>query len=205
MAATTNRDPREAPVRDAALRAIAIRIYHLRQFNPPRELGHPELQPTLLRLAADDDPSIRLQAAFALGQLGTPAAIEQLEVMVDDPHADTRYNAAVALAHRGNHKAVETLAEMLEPVELAGGLRETASQTQALHRGMIVRTAIEAAKELARQNPQADLSLVVEALQRLVAADPQSLAAAQLPPRIASDAAAALKVLRSSPGGGSRK
>jgi HEAT repeat protein len=194
-AARTDRDPREVGVRDAALRAIAIRIYNLRQLDVPQELTHPELESTLLRLAGDEDPAIRLQAAFALGHLGTPAAIERLEVMVDDPHADTRYNAAVALARRGNDRAVETLAEMLDLEELINGPQEITSQTEALHRGMIIRTAIAAAQELASQNPKADLSPVIEALEQLADAEPGSLAEAQLPPRVVSDARSALKVI----------
>ena len=194
-AAKTDRDPREVGVRDAALRAIAIRIYNLRQLDVPQELTHPELESTLLRLAGDEDPAIRLQAAFALGHLGTPAAIERLEVMVDDPHADTRYNAAVALARRGNDRAVETLAEMLDLEELINGPQEITSQTEALHRGMIIRTAIAAAQELASQNHEADLSPVIEALEQLADAEPGSLAEAQLPPRVVSDARSALKVI----------
>src|SRR6476660_8909137 len=44
----------------------------------------------LNQLATDADPRIRFQTAYALGQLGTPAAIERLEAMVNDPDSDTR-------------------------------------------------------------------------------------------------------------------
>jgi HEAT repeat protein len=203
-AAQTERDPREVTVRDAALRAIAVRIYNLRQLDAPQELTHPELEPALLRLAGDEDPAIRLQAAFALGHLGTPAAIERLEVMVDDPHADTRYNAAVALAVRGNAKAVETLAEMLDLEEMTSGRQQINSQTEALHQGVNVRTAIAAAQDLARQNPDADLSPVIEALERLAEADPGSLTEAQLPPRLISDARGALTVINRALAGNAR-
>ena len=113
-AAETNRDPREQIVRDGAVQAIAVRAYNLQQLDPPQELSNPELQAALARLAADEDPVIRLQTAFALGKIGTPWAIERLETMVGDPHADTRYNAAVGLAVHGNATAIETLSEMLE-------------------------------------------------------------------------------------------
>ncbi len=199
-AARTSRDPREAAVRDAALQAIAVRIYNLRRLDPPQELAHPELEPALIALASDEDPAIRFQTAYALGHLGTPAAIEQLEVMVDDPHLDTRYNAAIALAHRGNERAAETLAEMLDLEQMADETQPADSQTRVLHRSAIVQTALTAAEQLAEQNPDADLSLVIASLERLAAADEQDLAAAQLPPQAAAAARATLKALRTDGG-----
>ena len=120
-AAKTNRDPAEQKVRDAAIQAIAVRAYNLQRARSAAvSFRTPNWKPTLLQLAADTDPVIRFQTAYALGHIGTPAAIKQLEVMVDDPDAGTRYNAAVALAHRGNVKSIDTLAEMLDLNELAG-------------------------------------------------------------------------------------
>jgi HEAT repeat protein len=191
-AARTNRDPRENAVRDAALQAIAVRVYNMPN---PEELAGSDVESALLELARDEDSAIRFQAAFALGHLGTPPAIERLEELVDDPHADTRYNAAIALAHRGNDRAVETLAEMLDPEELAGGTQEKNPRTHALHRGVIVHTAIEAAQELARKNAKADLALVIEALQQLADADRKTLEAAQLPPRVATEAHTTLQAI----------
>jgi HEAT repeat protein len=195
-AAQTQRDPREAPVRDAALQALAIRIYNLRERGGSDRLFDPQLERVLLRLAGDEDAAIRFQAAFALGHLGTPAAIEQLEVMVDDPHADTRYNAAIALAHRGNERAVETLAEMLDLAEMTNDLQDRNANPRALHRGMIVRTAIAATKELAEKNPDADLSLVAESLEQLAGADTERLEKVQLPPQVVTDARDALKTIQ---------
>jgi hypothetical protein len=194
-AAQIHRDPKEQLVRHGALLAIAERAYNLQQLDPPQQLVHGDLEPTLLRLADDDVPQIRSDTAYALGKLGTPAAIEQLETMVDDPDADTRYNAAVALAHHGNTRATETLAEMLDPEESAGIRGEATEQDRAFKRAVIVSTAIEAAQQLARANTDADLSIVVEALQRLADADAETLAQAQLPPRAASAARQALKTL----------
>jgi HEAT repeat protein len=187
-AADTSRDPAEQLVRYRALEAIAVRAYSLPRLDPPQSLSHSELEPTLFRLAGDDDPLIRRRTAFALGQLGTAAAVERLEVMVDDPDADTRYNAAVALAHRGNSSSAETLAEMLDPDELAGIRDESDEHSRELKRAVIVGNALKAAEELARRNSQADFSLIVEALERLTKADSETLAKAQLPPRVAFDA-----------------
>ena len=145
-AAQTHRDPKEQLVRHGALLAIAERAYNLPQLDPPQQLVHDELEPTLLRLADDELPQLRSDTAYVLGKLGTPAAIKRLETMVDDPDADTRYNAAVALAHHGNGRATETLAEMLDPEESAGIRDETSEQDRAFKRAVIVSTAIEAAR-----------------------------------------------------------
>ncbi len=97
---------------------LAVRAFSLQKLEPPQQLAHPDLEAALSRLSADEDATIRSAAAYALGQLGTAAAIKQLEVLVNDSDKDTRYNAAIALAHRGNTKSAETLAEMLDLDEL---------------------------------------------------------------------------------------
>ena len=198
-AAVTSRDPGEQLVRYRALEAIAVRAYNIQRVDPPQELTHSDLEPTLFRLAGDEDPLIRRRTAYALGQIGTPPSIDRLEVMVDDPDPDTRYNAAVALAHHGNAKAAETLAEMLDPQELASVREETDDQERAFKRAVIVSNALQAAQELARQNQDADLSLVVDALERLARADADILASAQLPSRVAFDARRTLEILQRRP------
>jgi HEAT repeat protein len=196
-AAETKRTPSDEPVRRSAIEAIAVRTYNLQQLDPPEQLSHPELEPTLIRLAGEGDAAIRTRATFALGKLGTPAAIEKLEALVDDPDADTRYNAAVALAHRGNAKGVPTLAEMLDVSELAKRAEKKEDERPSgFIRAAIIATAIDAAHALARQNPQADLSSVVSALDDLVKADAKTLHEANVPKHIVMDAARALELLK---------
>jgi HEAT repeat protein len=196
-AARTNRDSREQGVRDAAIEALAVRAYNLRQLDPPQELTHPELESTLLELSEDEDGPIRLRTAYALGHVGTPAAIERLEAMVDDPYPATRYNAAVALAQRGNAAAVETLAEMLDLDEMSSQREPADEKRAALERPAIVRTAITAAKTLARENPDADLAPILKSLKRLAGADNKELSRAQLPTRVRTDAERAFEELQS--------
>ena len=202
-AAETKRTPHDELVRHGAIEAIAVRAYSLQHLDPPEQLTHPELEPTLIRLAGDEDATIRTTAAYALGQLGTPTAIAQLEVLTDDPDSDTRYNAALALAHRGNAKAVETLAEMLDLTELASVRDKTnADDNQsnandsAFKRAVIVASAMDAAHALARQNPQADLTSVIQAIERLIAADENALKKAHIPQRVISDAERTLQLLK---------
>jgi HEAT repeat protein len=194
QAARTKRDPSEWLVRYSAIQSLARRI----ELNLVQKSDRPEMEAALLQLAEDEDPSVRSATAYALGKLGTPAAVERLEVMADDPDADTRYNAAVALAHHANDKAAETLAEMLDPQQL-GSLPQTGQPAPGPGRGAIAHTAIEAVQELARQNPAADLSPVVAALQRLANADPDTLVEAHLPPRLVSEARQALRAIDRQP------
>lgn len=194
-AATTNRDPREQKVRDGALQAIAVRAHSLNALDPPQAIKNSEVEPTLLQLSEEEDPLIRFQSAYALGKLGTPAAIERLQVLVNDPHADTRYNAAVALAHRGDATSIETLAEMLDLEEHASARPEKPDANAAMVRSVIVHTAIEATLALHRENPKADVQPIIEMLRQLADASPEQLAKAQLPEQARFDAERALDAL----------
>jgi HEAT repeat protein len=196
-AAQTQRAPGEKLVQYNAIKAIAVRAHNLSRLDPPQSLEQDELMPALERLSANDDPLIREATAFALAQIGTPAAIERLEIMVDDPHADTRYNAAVGLARRGNARAVETLAEMLDLTELAGTRNIDNERAEAERRAVIVGNALQAVETLAERNPGADLSLVIESLEQLAAAQTQELTDALVPTLAASEARRVLESLES--------
>lgn len=200
-AAQTKRSPEDELVRRGAIEALAVRAYNLSKLEPPEQLASPELEPVLVKLSNDEDAEIRYRATYALGKLGTPAAIERLEALASDPDADTRYNAAVALAHRGNATAMETLAEMLDLSELAKAGEKTvegaeASSDPGSKQALVVGSALEAAVALKQQNPQADMAPVIEAVENFIAADPQQLQAAHIPPRVKSDAEHLLQLLK---------
>jgi HEAT repeats len=195
-AAETNRDPLEQKVRDGAIQAIAVRAYNFQHLDARQRLNNPKLESALFRLAGDADPFIRFQTAYALGQIASPGSIERLEAMVDDPDADTRYNAAVALAHHGNAKAVDTLAEMLDLDELAGVREEQGEANQQIKRTMLIGSAIQAAQALAQQNPKADVSPIVKALQRIAAADKDTLRKAHIEPPLVFVARRSLEQLK---------
>jgi HEAT repeat protein len=195
-AAETKRTPQDDLVRQRAIEALAVRAYNLQQLDPPQQLANPDAEAALIRLAVDEDMAIRSRATFALGKLGTPAAIEKLESLVNDPNPDTRYNAAVALAHRGNAKAVDTLAEMLDLSELSKSTDEKDTEDPGFKRAVIITSAIDAAHALVRQNPSADLTNVLKALEQLVKTDDKELEAQHVPKRIISDADRALQVMR---------
>jgi hypothetical protein len=195
-AAETKGDEGDELVRHGALMAIAVRAYNMHQLDPPQQLAHPDLEPTLMRLATDEVPRIRYETAYALGQIASPTALERLETMVDDPDPDTRYNAAVALAHHGNAKSVDTLAEMLDTEELMGLSGEQNDADRQTKRTILIGSAINAAHALAKENPEADLSPVVQALQRIANADKATLRKAHIESHLAMDAERSLEKLR---------
>jgi HEAT repeat protein len=195
-AAETKRTPDDELVRHGAIEAIATRAYDLQKLDPPEQLENPEAEPTLIRLSGDADPTIRSSATFALGQMGSSEAIKRLEVLVNDPDTDTRYNAAIALAHRGNTKSAETLAEMLDVGELSKAENNPDEDKASFKAAVIVGSALDASHALARQNPQADLSVVTEAVRQFSKTDPQKLREANIPPRLVSDAEHLLHLLK---------
>ncbi|MCC7475157.1 MAG: HEAT repeat domain-containing protein [Pirellulales bacterium] len=192
LAATTNRSPQDKLVRHGAIEALAVRAYKLPKLEPPQVFSHPQLESTLVALSKEEDETLRSAATFALGQVGTPAAIERLEVLAIDPDLDTRANAAIALAHRGNAKAIETLVEMLDLSELtaeADKVKDQKNQSEYdYHRILLVASALDAVHSLARQNEGTDLAALAEAVDRLAHATPEQLQAARIPTRIISDA-----------------
>lgn len=197
-AAKTNRDPQEALVRRGALQAIAVRAYNLSQMEPPQALSDPSLEPTLFELSTDENPLVRSETAYALGQIGTATALAQLEQMVVDPHADTRYNAAIALAQHGNAAAIPTLAEMLDPTEMSSVREESNDANQFFKRSLIVTNALERIEELHREQPKADFAPVVEVLEAIIAAKPDALEKARFHPTIVPRAKEVLGMIQSS-------
>ncbi|MGD9632095.1 MAG: HEAT repeat domain-containing protein [Pirellulales bacterium] len=198
-AAKADRDPQEALVRRGALQAIAVRAYNLSQLDPPRALMDSSLEPTLYELSTDENPLVRSETAYALGQIGTPTALVQLEKMVVDPHADTRYNAALALAQHGNAAAIPTLAEMLDPAEMSSVREEPNDAAQFYKRSLIVTNALEKVEKLHREQPDADFAPVVEVLQAIITAKPVELEKARFHPTIVPRAKEVLLELQPKP------
>jgi len=198
-AATTSRDPREQWVRRGAIQAIAVLGYHLQQGNPNGLSDYATLEPTLILLANDENELIRSETAFALGRIGTPGMMKQLESMVDDPHSDTRYNAAVALAQQGNAIAIETLAEMLDSEELGSATEEPDPQSQFVKRAIIMKNAMQGTVELARQSSESDLSSITQALQEIATANPTELYESRIDPHVQAEAKRTLEHLQGIP------
>ena len=180
-AATTNRDPKELPVREAALDAIGMLTWNLEQARSKagggqRDLPHKEeLLRTLLAAARDPEPVIRLRAAFDLGIVGGDQAIDRLKKMLDDPNRDVASNSATALARHGDAAAIDTLLAMLDPKPLAQAPAEVAPPAgdaqndpdQKTDPTVVILNGLRGISQLADANPTADLSRLQPAVDRL--------------------------------------
>jgi len=96
-----------------------------------------------------DDAPLRSAAAFTLGVVGGPAALERLGELSNDSSDDVRYNTALALARQGRPDSLDTLAEMLAlpdtamPADAAtGGNGDPASQSRRYKRALVVVNAL---------------------------------------------------------------
>jgi len=155
-AARTERHEGEVDVRRSAIEALAV----LASNTDAAELhAEPQLVPTLLTAANDRRLALRCAAAFALGVVGGNRAEVRLEEMLADEYPETRYNAATGLARHGNPECVPVLVEMLDP--------DRPESTRGFRRAMIRINALRAAAKLDAANPEADLSELAAAVERL--------------------------------------
>lgn len=184
-------------VRRAAIEAIAVLTSRLQQQESGWVGAEHGLEERLLALAESDQRLVRSETAFALGVLGTPAAIEKLAKMIRDPYPDARYNAASALARHGDLRALDTLAEMLDPAETAGLRYEDERDIYRFHkRGTILKNALRSTERLARAHPNADFTELMRPLKQLVTADAGDLRQAYIEPVLVSEAERVLEHLQ---------
>ena len=84
-------------------------------------LGDPAATgPLLERLRADEDPGVRLFAAFVLGKFESAAIVPALTKALDDPADEVRWNAALVLAAKGDRAGLGVLERMLDREYLKG-------------------------------------------------------------------------------------
>jgi len=180
-AATTNRDEAEMPVRRAALDAIGALAVNVQTANAAKAaqstdatsgsrgstasaLSDPELMKTLLDASHDPASVIRLRAAYVLGIVGGPQAIDRLDRMLDDPYPDVAYNAATGLARHGDARSIDMLATMLAIDASSPALESEEKNLREGKRWAIVVNALRAVGQLAEANPSVDLSRVEPAV-----------------------------------------
>jgi hypothetical protein len=128
--------------------------------------------------------SLRERGAFVLGVLGGPEALVRLDEMLGDAHPNVRYNAATSLCRHGaaSPRLNSTLVEMLldpqvQIEEPEGGFNETVKETiYSNSKQQISANALRAAQLLAKENPQAEIKPVVDAVEKLAeTGEPQRL------------------------------
>ncbi len=167
-AATTVRDEKEESVRRAALEGIAMLADNVGP-SDPAFARNPKLEEVMLAAASDPDVRTRSVAAVGLGVIGTPAMVDKLQFMLSEANPDVRYNAAARLAQRGDEAAVPVLIEMLDPLETAGVDVEKEKMMRPFKRALITINALRASAQLADKNPDADLSTLQSAIEKLLA------------------------------------
>jgi HEAT repeats len=165
-AATTNRDPKEIPVREAAIDAISSLVANIQASRSGYSLDSQTLMGVLLDASHDSEAVIRLRAAHALGVVGVESAMTRLAKMLDDPQTDVAFNAAISLANRGDARSVDTLLKMVDPESSRAllkspdnGAKSAAAESsdRQIDAGLLV-AGLRALSTLADMNPDADLS-----------------------------------------------
>jgi len=160
-------------VRRAAIQALAVYVANLPEnVEPPAEILEPLEAASRERgensSAGSTRDELRSHAAFALGVLGTPPALERLSFLLSDAHANTRYNAALGLARQGDERAIPVLLEMLDPANPQAAVGEVTETAQESKRLLVMKNGIRGVQELVSKNPRADLTPITGALQRLL-------------------------------------
>jgi HEAT repeat protein len=120
------------------VRGIAAR--HLGRLEAPEATEH--LIPLLER---DENPDVRMAAAYALGQIGRREATPTLIAALKDPSNIVRKTAADALGKMGERDAVEPLIDLLSDQE-----RDTARVAAMALMRVGDRRAITPLREFAR-------------------------------------------------------
>jgi HEAT repeat protein len=62
----------------------------------------------------DQDENVRALAAFALGQICAPEAVESLTMALQDPSSAVRRNAVISLGQIGDQRAITALRAVQE-------------------------------------------------------------------------------------------
>jgi HEAT repeat protein len=181
-AAETEHTAEDLAVRRTALEALAALISNLGAENVR---DNARLERVLLEASRQRGEvpggeatrdTIRQTAAYALGVLGSEAALERLSVMLGDSYPNTRYNAAAALARNGDPRAERRLLEMLDPhneaafteLDLKG---KDASGGKRWKRALVLSNGIKASVLLIQQNPEFEATKLKAAIKRLTDAD----------------------------------
>jgi len=171
-AAPRTRTP--ADVRCAAIEALAVQADHL---GASVVAGSAQVVPVLLASSTvtGDDPAmmnsdtIRSRAAYTLGVLGGPRALDRLGEMLGDPDANVCCNAATGLARHGDPRALPMLLDMLDPTNPFFVADESDPEAKTAKRSLVMINALRAVTQLIETNCPPDTRSLRSALQRITA------------------------------------
>jgi HEAT repeat protein len=117
-----------------------------------------------------DDAQLRSAAAFTLGVLGGPAAVDRLGQLAGDAADDVRFNASLALARQGRTEAFDALAEMLALPDLeptADSASDPVAQSRRYKRALVVVNALRGVALLIDATHEPPPRQVIDRLERL--------------------------------------
>jgi HEAT repeat protein len=117
-----------------------------------------------------DDAQLRSAAAFTLGVLGGPAAVDRLGQLAGDTADDVRFNASLALARQGRTEAFDALAEMLALPDLeptADSASDPVAQSRRYKRALVVVNALRGVALLIDATHEPPPRQVIDRLERL--------------------------------------
>jgi len=177
-AARTERNVVEVEIRLGAVEGLALLASRL---GPEVLQQHDRALDVLLECSRTSDESVvviegkssdykphgelRGTAAYALGVIGGPRALDRLAVMLDDPYPSARYNAATGLARQGDERAVSVLAEMLDPTNDLVAKDEKYESNRDTRRIQVLENGMKAARQLAEKSPGAAIDPLKKSLQ----------------------------------------
>ena len=172
VASTPATNDNELHVRLAAIESLAVLTDNIRKNDPDFVDG--QLLKLLLDLSSrqnEPEPMVRTRAAFALGVYGGEEATQRLKDMTDafrEPAPEARFNAATGLARMGNDACIPVLIEMLDPeLQLSSGSSEVGPTERQAHQQMIQANGLKATEMLLAANPEIDVTMLREAVQKL--------------------------------------
>jgi len=176
-AATTERDAAELDVRRTALEAIAV--FANKNGSEPviadqacmEALKKASRERTQVDAEKQARADLRSTAAYVLGVLGGPEALDRLVILLDDPYPNARYNAATGLCRHGDLRAIPVLLEMLDPDNQESGRGEASESGKAYKRLSVINNGIRAASQLIQPHAAQDVQPVADALQGIVDSD----------------------------------
>ena len=189
---------REEEIRKSAL--VSISLIAGRADEVGRPLTDSNLIESLIQTSGDSAPIIRQTSAFALGLFQSPAATQQLEVLLENPDRFTAVNAALGLARRGSTKGYEvflkSLSEQLIPIEPKRPLNPSDNTATVKPDNLdpagdqfrIQKNVLKAINDLAAKFDEAQRQTLMPLVEKLASTHPEI--------RIRIDAEAALNSLR---------
>jgi hypothetical protein len=102
----------ERDIRKHSLIGLAMLAGTLRDHG--KTLDDPGLVNELIEISREPEPLFRHQAAYVLGLIPTPASLERLEVLLEDPDQMVRVNAAIAFARNSKTAGIPVFHALLQ-------------------------------------------------------------------------------------------